>query len=578
MGEVDRGRLYRLALGEAARALGGAVAAAARRLSVIRAGRPTRVLIAPQDLRTSDPTAATAIYAGHFVFAGRAVAVGGASPFAAPPPSAAWAEALYGFGWLRHLRAADTVLARQNARALIDEFLTRSPADPRLAHGTSTVARRLISFLSQSPLILEGADHAFYQRYLRAVAGAVRELEVAVAAGPPPKDRLAAVIALAYAGLCCEGYDALLRRATRLLERELGRQLLADGGHASRNPDQLLQIVLDLLPLRQSYARRRLDPPEALSRAIDRALPMLRLFRHGDGSLSHFNGMGASAVDHLATLLVYDDPAARAMQHAPHSGYERLEAGKTLLVADIGRPPPIPFSAAAQAGCLSFELSSGPHRLIVNCGAPRGPHQAVQAARATAAHSTATLAGLSSCQFLGGKGGLLHRWLVRRWGCAVVAGPERVTLDRARREGCALVAASHDGYRARLGLVHERRWELSSDGTYLLGEDVFRPDPGAAAVEAAIRFHLHPAVRSRPTEEGTILLTLPNGEEWRFSAWGAELHLEESVFFAASEGARRTEQIVLVARTDAPEGVRWRVERLMPAREAALPAAAPDGG
>ena len=555
MGGGDRGRLIRLALGEAGRALRGAAAASLRRVALIRAPTPTRVLIAPHDLRTSDPTAASDIYAGRFIFAGQAVQTGGGSPFTMPLPSAAWGAALYGFGWLRHLRAADTVLARQNARALIDEFLRVPPADRRLARTSSVLARRLISFLNGSPLILEGADHAFYQRYLRALGQIVRAIEVRLAAGLPPVDRLNALIALAYAGLCCEGLDPVLRRATRGLERELDTQILPDGGHASRNPRVLAELLLDLLPLRQTYAGRRLDPPGALIGAIDRALPMLRLFRGGDGSLAHHNGTGASAADHVATLLVYD-AHGRALQHAPYAGYGRLEAGSTLLVADVGGPPPLPLSAEAHAGCLSFELWSGAHRIVVNCAAPPSPPPAVQAARHTAAHSTATLADSSSARFLS-PDSVLRRWLLRRLGPVILEGPSVLVVTR---DGTASIGAGHDGYRARLGLVHERRWRLLDDGARLLGEDLFRRDPGAGAAGAVVRFHLHPQVSTSRAGDA-VVLTLVHGERWRFEAWGAAIALEESVFFAAPEGARRTEQITLNA-GPGTEAVRWCFERL----------------
>jgi uncharacterized heparinase superfamily protein len=68
-------------------------------------------LIAPQDIRTSDPTLAADIYAGYFAFGGKIVNAHGRSPFELEPGSAAWARALAGFGWLRHLRAADTAVA-----------------------------------------------------------------------------------------------------------------------------------------------------------------------------------------------------------------------------------------------------------------------------------------------------------------------------------------------------------------------------------------------------------------------------------------------------------------------------------
>src|SRR5579871_6178657 len=67
-----------------------------------------RLLIAPQDLRTSDATVATEIYAGRFVFAGKVMIGDGRSIFEMEPPSDEWAAMLMGFGWLRHMRAAES--------------------------------------------------------------------------------------------------------------------------------------------------------------------------------------------------------------------------------------------------------------------------------------------------------------------------------------------------------------------------------------------------------------------------------------------------------------------------------------
>jgi uncharacterized heparinase superfamily protein len=566
--------LYRLAAKEAGRAGRGQLA---RGVSWLRVGTPvpSRLLFAPQDLRTADPTVASDIYAGFFVFSGRAITTGGRSPFDYEPPSRAWGEALYGFGWLRHLRAAGTALAQANARSLVDEFIATSPH--RIARETHVVARRLISYVSQSPLILDGADHAFYHRFLRTIGRSVRDLERAMRFEPLPYRRLMALIALCYAGLCCEGLDGPLRRATRLLVRELDRQVLSDGGHASRNPRILIDLLFDLLPLRQMFASREVDTPEALLHAIDRMLPMVRLFRHGDGTLSHFNGMGVTAADHLATLLTYDDMRSQPIHHAPYSGYERIEAGRSLLVADVGPVPPLALSSEAGASCLSFEFSSGPVRIIVNCGLPRNASEAVtQAARSTMAHSTASLGDVSSCQFLPMHGFWLDRWvagwLLRRLGPVVLSGPRHVRADRGEREHVQVLEASHDGYRGRFGITHERRWRLSPEGQRLEGEDVFLGDSGAqGAATAVIRFHLAPGVKASRAQGGrVVMLVLPNREAWQFEASVAEAWLEDSVFFSATDGARRTEQIVLRIKLGETPSVSWRFERLARGPQAAM--------
>jgi uncharacterized heparinase superfamily protein len=564
----DRWRLYGLALRESGRALRGG---AMRALSAISLGTtvPTRLLFAPQDLRTADPTVASDIYSGFFAFAGRAVTTSGRSPFEFDPPSHAWGEALYGFGWLRHLRAAGTALAQANARALVDEFITARFGERREASETRIVARRLISFISQSPLILESADHAFYQRFMRVLGRNVRILERDIRGGALAYDRLIAAIALCYAGLCCEGLDKPLRRGTKLLVRELERQVLPDGGHASRNPRVIVDLLFDLLPLRQMYASREVDTPEALLRAIDRMLPMVRMFRHGDGTLSHFNGMGVTAADHLATLLTYDDMRSQPIHRAPYSGYERIEAGRSLLVADVGALPPLALSGEAAAGTLSFEFSSGAHRLVVNCGTPRIASDAIlQASRSTVAHSTAAINEVSSSQFVTERGFWLERaiarWLLGRIGPVKVSSPQQVSAERNERDQGQTLSASHDGYRKRFGLVHERRWRLSPDGHRLEGEDLFRSDIRASGnVEALVRFHLAPGVKASRAQGGrVVMLVLPNREAWQFEVSPGEAWIEDSAFLASSEGMRRTEQIVLAVRPSETAAVRWRFERL----------------
>ena len=237
------------------------------------AGRiPDRLLIAPTDLRTADPTIAHDIYAGRFVFAGEAVDVSCFSVFEVEAPSKAWAAGLHGFGWLRHLRASELAVSRSNARALIDEWIRyRRNHDP-VANDPLVMARRVQSWLSQTPLVLEGCDHGFYRRFMRALVGQVRLLRRVARDVPPGRPRLAVALALAAAALSLADQSRLIRQASRLVDLELARQILPDGGHLSRNPAAVLDILVDLLPLRQAYTTRGLQPSPALLGAIDLSL------------------------------------------------------------------------------------------------------------------------------------------------------------------------------------------------------------------------------------------------------------------------------------------------------------------
>jgi uncharacterized heparinase superfamily protein len=105
---------------------------------------------------------------------------------------------------------------------------------------------------------------------------------------------------------------------------------------------------------------------------------------------------------------------------------------------------------------------------------------------------------------------------------------------------------------------------LTPDGARLDGEDAFsRIGAGEGPVPVAVRFHLAPSVRPALAEDGArAALVLPNGEAWQFWGEGAAPTIEDSVFFAASEGARRTQQIVLAFDAAKTPRVAWRFERL----------------
>jgi len=529
-----------------------------------------RLVIAPQELRTADPTRASEIYAGRFAFAGKIVICDGRSPFEMVPPNDEWAEMLLGFGWLRHLRAADATITRAHARALVDEWITLQGTWNPVAWQPEILARRIISLLCQATLIVDdNADGRFYRRFLRSLTRQVRFLRSTAEDTRDGMPRLLARIALTYASLCMAKQIRHLRGATRRLVNELERQVLPDGGHISRNPGTIIEMLLDLLPLSQAFSARNVAPPPAIINAIDRMMPMLRFFRHGDGSFALFNGMGPTPPDLLATVLAYDDARGTPVANAPYSGYQRLDASTSTLLMDTGSPPPAELSADAHAGCLAFEFSSKQQRVIVNCGMPgSGRENWRQVARATAAHSTVTFNDASSCRFLD------FGAFRRLFGVPIVEGPENVTVARDNVQDATVLRAAHDGYAERFGIIHERFVSLSSDGNRLDGEDVFLPATGNALPEDAedafaVRFHLHPSIRAnRLTDGHGAVLLLPNKDVWNLNAYEDVVAVEESVYLAGHDGPRRTMQIVIYGRAREVHRVHWtfsHVPQLTPA-------------
>ena len=511
---------------------------------------------APRRLEEADT-----LLRGRFRFYGVSVDVPeGVSVFDLPPPTPAWEMALHSFAWLPALSSAGGENARRLATNLIGQWVKRYNGYSEPAWLAHIMAQRLASIFSHAKLVVPNSEVTWRSRLFVSLREQVNLLERISGEAPDGVPRLEAAAVLALSGVCLD--DSLKRRETGLkrLEEEIERQILPDGGHVSRSPEALLAAYRHVVMVLEALSAVGEEPPHNLRNAHDRMAPMLRFFRHGDGSLALFNGGAEGDAKMIAGLLARDDIRGQPFHHARHSGYQRLAAGRSLCLLDCGKTPEGAFALDAHAGAGAIELSSGQDRIIVNCGAPGLMHQAWSAAlRATAAHSTVTLADTSSAQLL--PAGPLRKLL----GPRLVGGPTAPVSRRVETAQGWTVEAMHDAYVRSFGLRHERQVTMSPQGLMITGCDRLVPAHGSAmsGCHFAARFHVHPDVRVSRLDGGGILLKLPGGEGWRFRSGGGTLEVEESVYLGGS-AVRRSEQLVISGTTkDSPTEIAWVFEQIV---------------
>ena len=525
---------------------------------------PDRILVNPRCYYRKSMAEAELLIMGRFRLPGGDTTARDGSPFFIKPPSEQWSESLHSFHWLRHFDAGGSDPVQEHLRQLIAHWVRAYGTWNELAWRPHVLARRLITWASFGRLILGNADVLFRSRVLLSMARQARHLNKVAHKAPPGLPRMTAAIGLAQSGVCLPDGDARMAKGLHLVAEQLGDQVLPDGGHVSRNPEAILNVASDLLALMDAMTQRELIVPVAIRRALDRMMPMIRFMTHDDGKLALFNGATESVDGWAKTLLTYDSGKTKTPEHAQQSAYHRIACGGTVLIADTGTAPLGALSTAAHAGALSFEVSSDGERIVVNCGdsAVKGPEWAL-AMRATAAHSTATIADTSSAHVVSGRALALL-------GPRLVDGPAHVEAKRRESEDGTHLDARHDGYAAPFGIVHERRWFVSHDGTDIRGEDTFVSHADAAPQPFAVRFHLHPSVKAARMADGkAIVLTLPSGATWRFGS-DATLDLPDSVYLGTGDAIRRSHQIVIAGETAAaPVAVKWALKKI------AGPAAAP---
>jgi uncharacterized heparinase superfamily protein len=288
---------------------------------------------------------------------------------------------------------------------------------------------------------------------------------------------------------------------------------------------------------------------------------MLRLFRHGDRRLALFNDSIEEDAVLVDLALTRSETRGPAPLQAPHAGFQRLQCGQTLVVVDTGRPPPRGFDGNAHAGPLSFEMSQGRERIIVNCGGYRGSRPAWQrVARSSAAHSVLVVGDTNAVEI--GASGTPRR------------APPAIRCERSEEDGHQWIAVSHDGYRARFGLTYSRELYLAAEGDDFRGEEKLS---GRAGVDFALRFHLHPAVEASLLDDGNgALLRLPSGASWRLRCAGADMALSDSIYLGSGE-VRPTQQVVLTGTTVSDGAtVRWALRREPNARGRTIEPEAPE--
>jgi len=292
--------------------------------------------------------------------------------------------------------------------------------------------------------------------------------------------------ALVVAGLFFEGAEADLWRETgwRILRAEIPEQILADGGQFERSPMYhalAVEDMLDLLDAMRAWPCVCAEPDERLVAARIGAMREFLLgVCHPDGEVAFFNDsvagvaptpaeleeyaarLGLPQVLQKAGVGVTSSPSA---VHFAATGMVRLAAGDAVAIVDVGEIGPDYLPGHAHADTLSFELSIGGRRVLVNSGISQygvGPERLRQ--RGTAAHNTVSVAGADSSEV---------------WGGFRVARRARVSgVAVGSNEGECRARGTHDGFR-RLpgGGTHTRGWALAEGRLTVTDEVDARQQP-----------------------------------------------------------------------------------------------------
>ena len=501
----------------------------------------------PANLRPGNPLRGESWLAGDYSLPGGVLRGLGHSPFDMAPPSPTWRDSLHDFNWLPDVLAVAGGGGHKAVREAILHWAIGPYLYQRAPMRPALVGRRLMRWAQALSQVKSGFDGQALASIHTSFSAQTRWLEKLAGQGDDGIGRLQCALGLALAACALPQQGQILRRAIDLLSREMRRQILPDGGHASRNPALLADLLADLLALEGVLQARQVALPAAIISARQNMQTLLAMLRHKDGRLGVFHGgleSDAAALD----AVIEDD--AKPISFAQKSGYQRLDAGDSCMLVDVGDAPRGAYSIAAHAAPLAFEMSHGGDRLIVNCG-PNLVHGADWrlAARGLAAHSTLAFDAGVTDPFL------RHGLAAKRLGPRVKGEAWQVTGRRVEDKSGIWLETSHAIFLETHGVRHNRRFFIDAAGEDIRGEDLLLADMNHHPLEGAafhLRFHLHPHVKASLQSGGNaVLLLTPGGHGWQFrlaSEATAALKIEESVYMGQSGIPQRCQQMAAQGR------------------------------
>ncbi len=335
--------------------------------------------------------------------------------------------------------------------------------------------------------------------------------------------------ALVFAGLFFDGpeADAWLARGLVILAREVPEQILADGGHFERSTMYhalALEDMLDLCNIARCYAAAPgVDDASCLSAWQSRVPSMmawLHTMCHPDAGIGFFNDAAfgiapdRDELDAYAARLQFSAnyPHGSDVQWLNASGYARISSGDATALLDLAPIGPDYLPGHAHADTLSFELSLGLQRVLVNSGTScYGVNSERLRQRGTAAHNTVTVDGQDSSEVWGG------------FRVARRARPSQPVWDTSSG---IQVRCTHDGYTRLPGKpLHERRWRLEGNRIQVI--DYVSGTHGYAEA----RFYFYPGLVLTTTDNALQgVARLADGREVKWAVTIGDARLEQSTW------------------------------------------------
>ena len=381
-----------------------------------------------------------------------------------------------------------------DCRKIIDSWIVNNPIGKKDAWEPYTVSLRIVNWIKYFQSIkYENIDPRWENVLYQHALWLERNVEYHILANHYLKNGKA----LLFSGAYFHGKKAnkWFTEGLNILLKESQEQILADGGHYEKSPMYHLIVTedyLDGLNVIKSHIQRKVSPGdiELLENKIMKALDFIFAILMPDGDIPLFNDSAfgiapapEDVFDYGKRLVGYRKPpengSSTTITSLNNTGYYVVKKNKDMLVIDCGSISPGYQPGHTHCDILSYELSIGGKRIVVDSGVYDYEASENRAyCRSTKAHNTVVVDGKEQSEL----------WGVFR--VARRAGIREAGIKSLHDDAAEFVGSYAPYWAGEKGVSHERQVLFNGSNEWIFSDIV--AGSGIHQIESFI--HLHPSI------------------------------------------------------------------------------------
>ena len=501
------------------------------------------LLLKIEDFWGGDPDKGRKIISGYINFFGEGINYKN-DIWESNKASKLWNQHLHSFDWLRNLRAVGTNKARLFIRRNVSKWLKNNKNWVRTTWDKEILARRVVNLLTNLSFFYETADEDFKNQLSKNINKQCLFLFGKFNNQIQKKNKIYVVKAYVLASLSFKNLSHKLNFSLKKLSELINLNLSDDGMHYLRSPSEHLRFLQSLIDIKLYLGAAKIKIPLELNNTIYLMSSVLKFFKIGNGELSIFNKYDFIEKNLVEKVLKRANSRVTIPPELKTSGFIRVNKNRLNLIMDCGSPS----IEDTQAGTLSFEMSHGSEKIIVNCGSPFiNNKEWGHAMRSTAAHSTVNIDNVNSSDIFFNKKSQTR-----------IA---KAFYQKFIKGNNYWINTKHFGYYDIFGLVHNRRLYVETNNLVIKGEDFFTAKDNLEAQNTHVmnlRFHIHPDIKLSVTEsKRKAVLQLKNNLGWEFICSEPKIEIKEGIYLGSNKIVQKNNYILISKEIIKDNKIKW---------------------